>query len=309
MGDIVMGKKPLTGCLAVPGILLALIVPQAAFADVKISGGLETGFSSDSNVGVANVGQSGDDDTAWHTSLDVGLATDLTDKVVFKAGYGFASTQYQNLEELSQNAHTWSTAITARFDKAVLEFSYLNIATALDTDDFLDMQVYSPSVSGFVSVDVYMRAAWSRYNKDFVILNDRDASSDIFTLDTFIFFDSYKSFVDVRITLESEDADADRFDYSGTAVGAYLNLAVEAFGLQNTLELGASRRTRNYDAITPSIATRRDDDKLELEIALEVPVGDGAHIRTGYKHVERGSNLPVADYNEQVVSVTFGFDF
>lgn len=297
--------------LAGYGLVLAasLAIPQLAFGETDFSVGLEVGVTSDSNVGVVGVGQSGEGDASYHLGLDVGAKFDLTNDTSFSASYDYSSDQYTDYDVFSQQAHSFRGGLRSRFDDVTLGLTYTYIATLLDDEGFLDMQVISPSASGFISDTVYLRTAYSYYDKDFDFLNGRDANSNIFTVDTFIFFDGYRSFLDLRATVEKEDADTDRFDYDGLAVGAFLDLAVDWFGRKTILELGADYRNRDYTTITPSIGAIRQDDKLEFKVALEVPLAEVSYIRGGYKNVNRTSNLPVADYNEQIVSVLFGFEF
>ena len=289
------------------GLVIAMTGPAMAAGEFSL--GLEAGVTYDSNVGVAGVGQSGDSDIAYHFGLDAGVEFGLTDTVTFNAAYGFSIDQYQDFSAFSQQNHSILAGLQAQLNDVTLGFTYSYIATLLDGDSFLNMQVISPSISGFVSDTVYLRAAYTRHEKDFDTLNARDASSDIGNLDAFIFFDEYRSFVNLRATVEQEDANGSRFDYGGYGAGAFLNLTVDGFGRENTLELGVSYRNRDYESITPSIGTTRQDEKLELEVALEVPLTEMVNIRGGYKNVSRTSNLPVADYNEHIVSFLLGLEF
>lgn len=297
--------------LAGSGLILAvsLAIPQLAFGEADFSVGLAAGVTSDSNVGVVGVGQSGEGDASYHFGLDIGAEFDLTNDTSFSVDYDYSSDQYSDYDVFSQQAHSFRGGLRSRFDEVTLGLTYTYITTLLDDEDFLDMQVISPSASGFISDTVYLRTAYSHYVKDFDLLNGRDANSNIFTVDTFIFFDGYRSFLDLRATVEKEDANTDRFDYDGKALGAYLDLAVGWFKRKSVLELGAGYRSRDYTSITPSIGAIRQDEKLEFEVALEVPLAEISYIRGGYKNVNRTSNLPVADYNEQIVSVLFGFEF
>lgn len=306
-----MNRAVLIRSVAGAGLALAIGMagPSIAAGDADFSLGLEAGIAYDSNVGVAGVGQSGEGDTVYHFGLDAGAEIGLTDNVSLNVAYGFSIDQYQDFSTFSQQNHSILAGLQAQLNDLTLGFTYTYIATLLDGDGFLNMQVISPSIAGFVSDSVYLRAAYTRYEKDFDTLNARDASSDIGNLDAFIFFDEYRSFLNLRATVEQEDADGSRFDYDGFAVGAFLELAVDGFGRENTLELGASYRKRDYENITPSIGTTRRDEKLEFEVALEVPLTEVAHIRGSYKNAVRTSNLPVADYNEQIVSFLLGLDF
>ena len=306
-----MIRMALARTFAGTGLMFTICMtgPAMADGDAEFSLGLEVGISSDSNVGVDGVGQAGTSDTVYNFGLDAGVKINLTDRVSFNAGYDYSVDQYADYDVFSQQSHSFLGGLRGKLDKVTLGLDYTYIATLLDGEGFLDMQVISPSVSGFFTDTVFLRAAYSRYEKDFDVLNDRNASSDIVTVDAFVFFDGYHSFLDLRATVEQENADTDPFDYDGYAFGAFLDLAVDGLGRENTLELGASYRDRDYDSITPSIAARRQDEKLEFEIALEVPLTEMAHVRGGFKYVDRSSNLPVADYDEHIISIKLGMEF
>jgi hypothetical protein len=310
-GTDIMNRTTLARSLAGSGFLLAVTVTAPVMADgePEFSLGLQTGISSDSNVGVAGVNQSGDRDTAYHFGLDAGVTLNVNSTLTLNAGYDYSTDQYVDFDQFSQQNHSLSAGARTKLENVTLGLTYTYIATLLDGDSFLDMQVISPSISGFVADKIYVRAAYSRYEKEFEVLSARDASTDIVTVDTFFFFDGYRSYLDLRATVEQEDADTDPFDYSGYSVGATLSLALDGFGRENTLELGTSYRDRDYDNITPSIGTERQDENMELKVGLEIPLNDTVYVRADYKYADHKSNLAVSNNDEQIVSIEFGIEF
>lgn len=211
--------------------------------------------------------------------------------------------------EFNQISHNLGAGLEVDINGLTLGLSYTYIATMLDGDRFLDMQVLSPSVSTFVTDMIYVRAAYLRYRKDFDVLGARDADTDVGNLSAFFFFDQYRSFWNLSLSFEKEDATLAQYDFDGFEGSASLNYAMEGFGRSNILRLGISYRDRDYDSITPLIGTARQDEKVSLDAALTIPLSEVAQVQGSYTYADRTSNLPVADYQEHVVQLLLGFEF
>jgi hypothetical protein len=178
-----------------------------------------------------------------------------------------------------------------------LDYSYSFVR--LDNDAFLDLQLLTPSVSGFIGDRTYARAYYQYQDKNFDVLDGRDAETHAGGARVFYFFMDSRAFFSVNGEYESEDAVDPQFDFDGFLLGADLNLPVPVVPGAEA-NFGFSYRERDYDSITPSIGEVREEDRSRFEAGLEVPIVGGLSLVAEYEYTDRNSNLPIADYNEHV---------
>lgn len=140
-------------------------------------------------------------------------------------------------------------------------------------------------------------------------MNDRDAETDLGNIETFFFFDHYRSFINMSASVEDERAFDPQLDYGGYKFGVSVGLAINKPVKGSALNLETAWRDRDYDNLTTSIGMKRKDESLTVGIGLETPVNDTMKFLTSYKYVDHSSNLPVSDYDEQTISVEFSSEF
>jgi hypothetical protein len=82
----------------------------------------------------------------------------------------------------------------------------------------------------------------------------------------------------------------------------------QRFGLsarEITLKMHLRAESRDYRAVTPSIGELRRDDRRELGLVAEIPVGRRVVARIGIRRADNESNLSSVDFAETVASVAF----
>jgi hypothetical protein len=72
-----------------------------------------------------------------------------------------------------------------------------------------------------------------------------------------------------------------------------------------TLRTSLRFENRDYDSPTLSIGNPRRDDRRQLELALDVPLGQRMTAQVVYEHADNSSNLPSVDFAENVLSLKF----
>ena len=264
------------------------------------------GLEYDSNVAVLELDAStGAGDAA--ALLDFGVAYDRSGnaKLDFGAGYNFSETAHEDFKAFDVRIHRGSANMSydlGRFDiGATLQYA----DAELDGTDFLALTQLSPYLSGLVGRRLFLRFAYLDSDKDFADNPARDAATGSFSSDAYVFINGLKTYLVFGHRYDDEDAGFDELDYTGQRFGVQLSQRFMARGREITLKTHVRAESRDYRAVTPSIGELRRDDRLELGIVVEIPVGQRVVTRVSLRHADNESNLPSVSFAETVASVAF----
>jgi hypothetical protein len=264
------------------------------------------GLEYDSNVAVLELDAStGAGDAA--ALLDFGVAYDRPGnaKLDFGAGYNFSETAHEDFKAFDVRIHRGSANMSydlGRFDiGATLQYA----DAELDGNEFLALTQLSPYLSGLVGRRLFLRFAYLDSDKDFADNPARDAATGSFSSDAYVFINGLKTYLVFGHRYDDEDAGFDELDYTGQRFGVQLSQRFTARAREITLKTHVRAESRDYRAVTPSIGELRRDDRLELGIVVEIPVGQRVVTRVSLRHADNESNLPSVSFAETVASVAF----
>lgn len=226
-----------------------------------------------------------------------------------EAGYDFYQSSYFDLEDFNLHSHSFSLAGAQDLWDVDTGLSYRFTTTRLGNEHFLDVARISPSMGYMVTPRWYAMARYEFHNKNFHDNPGRDAHQSGVGMDHFVFFQGNKAYASFGYRRENENADRAEFDYTGNAVRAGWHAPWPGIGPDGTIDLSYRYTTRDYDNITPSIGRKRDDDRHSFGIVLARRVTESLLGRLRYQYTSADSNLQSADYDQNVVSLTFEYAF
>lgn len=286
--------------------LLCMAAPHALAAKQKdpFSAELTVGMRHDSHLSVEEIDlEQADGDTAMALRTSLRFRPVQEDHFDLELGYTFNGRFYSEFDQFNLQTHRFNADAFTRIGRARLGLDSSYNQIRLDNEGLLDMSTISPYASGFIAERLFLRVQYSRIEKDFDRFITRDATGDQFGATLFRFFGKPRSFFSVTTRFDQEDAVDPALDYTGHLLGANLQLPFDMRGRGGKVNFGYSFRTRDYDNITPLIGVRRDEDRNLFNVTSELPITDRMAIELEYRHVDRRSNFPAADYNEQVLLV------
>jgi hypothetical protein len=264
------------------------------------------GLEYDSNVAVLELDAStGAGDAA--ALLEFGVAYDRPGnaKLDFGAGYNFSETAHEDFSAFDVRIHRGSANMSydlGRFDVgATLQYA----DAELDGTEFLALTQLSPYVSGLVGRRLFLRFAYLDSDKDFADNPARDAATSSLSSDAYVFINGLKTYLVFGHRYDDEDAGFDELDYTGQRFGIQLSQRFTARAREITLKTHLRSESRDYRAVTPSIGAVRRDDRLELGLLMEIPVGKRVVTRISIRRADNESNLPSVDFAETVSSIAF----
>lgn len=264
----------------------------------------------DSNVSVEQIDVLvRDGDTKLKMKAALGFENSFSEDGEFDVKYKISQSLYSEYTNYNIQSHTLSTGIKNKFSGVTLAADYSFVHTRLGGDSFLDMNIISPSIAGFAAKNIYLRAGYNFYDKDFKTSDTRDAKNHNLTIDGYYFFNKSKSFFSVGASYEDENALADEFDLKGYTLRTSLQLPVEIANEGGKVKFSYAYRDRDYDNITPSIAAIRAETRSVFKASLSVPVYDKFSLIGEYKYTDRNSNFENSNYTENVVTIGVGYEF
>jgi hypothetical protein len=312
LGGVTMSSKRALRCLlayaaAVSAATGSAQDPTQSTDDRRpVTLSLGTGLEYDSNVAVLELDTS---TNAGDRSLlfDFGVGYDKPDAGRFdvQAGYDFSQSLHDDFDSFDVRIHRGSGTLSYDLGRVDIGATLQHAYAELDGNEFLTLQQISPYVSKLVGRRLFLRFAYAHSDKDFAGNPTRSANADALSADAYVFVDGLRTYFVFGLRLDDEDAIDAQFDYAGDVLRAQLAKRLQAHERELTLRTSLRFENRDYDSPTPSIGSPRRDDRRQLELSLDVPVGDRTTAQVVYEHADNASNLPAVDFDEDVLSLKF----
>jgi hypothetical protein len=295
VGEAAAGRSPAPATGAASG-------DSADALSFEVGAGLEY----DSNVAVLELDAStGVGDSAALFQFGAAYDRPGDTKLDFGGGYNFSETAHEDFSAFDVRIHRGSARMAydlGRFDVgATLQHAYAE----LDGDDFMTLTQLSPYVSRLVGKRLFLRFAYGDTDKDFADDPGRAATTGSWSSDAYVFVNGLKTYLVFGHRYDDEDADEAALDYTGQRLAMQLSQRFRAGTRDITLRTYLRAESRDYRAVTAAIGTLRRDDRGEIEVLAEIPVGQRVLTRVGIKRADNDSNLPSVDFAETVFSVEF----
>jgi hypothetical protein len=279
------------------------VTPTARDRAVTIN--LGAGFEYDSNVALLEL------DTSTNAGdraalLDFGVAYDKPGPGRFdvQAGYDFSQSLHDAFDAFDVRIHRGSATLSYDLGRVDIGATLQHADAELDGNDFLTLKQVSPYLSKLIGQRLFLRFAYAHSDKEFAGNPDRAATADTLSSDVYVFVDGLNTYLLFGYRHDHENAIDAQFDYGGHMYRVQLT---KRLNRERELTLRTSLRleNRDYDYPTTSIGAPRRDDRTQLEVSLELPLGERTITQLVYEHANNRSNLPSVDFAEDVLSVRF----
>jgi hypothetical protein len=267
---------------------------------------LAIGAEYDSNVTVDEVDlNSSQGDYALTLNANVGLHSQLSEKAELDLSYDYSQSSYAEFSQVNRQTHILGSSLDFTHREIDSGISLFYIVSNLDHKKFLEFYRVSPSISGFLAKKWFGRAAYIYSDKVIEERRARSAISNAGEIDIYYFRRGLRSYFNFGYQYKNEDAHASEFDYkSGNLKLRYIH-RVDLFSRVAIFQLAFRYEDRDYSSDTPSIEKERRDQRQRWRAELKVPVITNGEIQfyAGYSDYE--SNLPRADYRQDIVGTRF----
>ena len=306
--DFLRGCGPLMA-----GVFLAsgVSIGQAAdTAESPWSVEASIGLEYDDNLTIEELDEvSGEEDFAAVIDFSVAYAFPGLSDYEVEAGYDFYQSLYNDFSEYNLQSHGLNLSGSREFGDLDVSLGYRYTLSFLDGDDFLQLNNIRPAVGYSVLPNWYLNAGYSYMDKDFDQYPDRSGDQQALTLDNYIVFNENMSYVRLGYRYEDEDADGPQYDYTGDYFNAVLSTPLTPVPKKTKVELSYQYFDKDYSKASASEDTggaERSDYRHTLGLKTLTNLSEDLFASFKYEYIDANSNLPSADYNENIVTISLG---
>jgi hypothetical protein len=292
--------------------LIVMLSPSAVYAAERgpLSFELRAGVQHDSNVVV--------EQTDVNTSrADVAVLLGASAKYRFakfgktelSAGYSFDETANVDLTDYDLQIHRASLEGTTRIGKATIGADTRFFHILLGGKPFLNMHTVSPSISGFVSKDLFLRGGYTHLRKVFSTAKGLDAYTRSADASASYFFMRRLGYFNLALRYERERTTDPTRAFDGLQVSGNILIPGDKVAKGSKLRLGIAYRDRWYKNITPSIGEPRHEERVSINASADIPIFKHVILRPEYRMADRASNDPFRNYDNTISSLSVVYNF
>lgn len=302
-------------CMASLALFAMMASPATAQSKTKtdkspFSLRVTIGAEYDSNVSVDSIDQTtniGDNSALFKAKanykMPLGNDTDL------KLGYSFSQSSHETFSNFDIRSQMASANLVHDFGPFKAGLAYRHSNAQLDGEDFLTLKQISPYISGFVAKKVFIRTSYTQTDKSFDNRPVRDAESRMLGADAYFFLRGIRRYWIIGYKRENEDAIGPEFDFDANHFRMKYQQRFVLGGKDLKMALGWRYEGRAYNGMTPSINMIREDNRNRYQAEIEYPLTRSSFVQLELERADYDSNLPSADYNQNLAVVRFGFEF
>ena len=295
-------------CVLIVGVSpsAALAAESGELAPTQWTAELAIGSEYDSNVALDVVDLSSSmSDYALTLNTKIAANSQLSSNSGMKLSYDYSQSTYSEFSTVDRQTHI----LGANFDSDLGEvdggLSLFYIDSRLDNSKFLELYRVSPSLSGFISKKVFARSAYVYSDKNIENSRQRNAITHAGEVDLYYFRRGLRSYINAGYQFKYENAESSEYDYKSSQLKLRWVQRFELFSKVATLELAYRYEDRDYNSPTPSIGKKRSDQRNRWRVDLEVPVMARGAIQFYGGYADYQSNLPRADYDQNIIGTRF----
>jgi tetratricopeptide (TPR) repeat protein len=239
-------------------------------------------------------------------------------------GYGLLQTLYVDTSELNLQSHAMSASLRRKLGPGSASLSYLYSLNTLGGDRFLDLQDLRPSYGFALRPTWYTTFGPALQVKRFEQSADRDALGGAFGTLQLVDLSggSWGRYLLFGVDGEIEDADGRQFDWRGFSAQAALHWVWTLGERVVPFDLRYRYRLRDYlndttlvagTAMAPPVTTSRRDSihsvraRASHELYRFASPSVGVGVELEYQFEDASSDIPSADYTQNVVTLMLRF--
>ena len=246
-------------------------------------------------------------DFAANLSAAVGYTVSKAPKASLRLSYGLDQSLHKAAPAYDLLTQSFGVAAGTRLGKADLGLDYQAYTMRLGSKPFLDMQVLTPSVSGFIRPHLWLRGGYGYAQKSFATAQTTnaktlDANTQSVTADAYYLLPRHKAYLGLGARYELEDAVNPALSFQAYQLSAKAQMRAKLLGRPAKFALAYQYRARDYDAITPAIGQTRQERRSSYTASAELALTPTLTAKPQFRHTARISNYRPADYEENLVS-------
>jgi hypothetical protein len=300
---------PLSVLYVLASLPLALASPKES-PNITWEAEVNAGILNDSNVALDELDQNstqGDTATQWRTK--VGSKVQISDRVELKISASLSDKSFQDFDQFDLRTSLLTLQSSYDFSAFKLGGGIRSISTDLASNSFLSSQQLYVFATHRLNKQWFFRGELNFADKEFDQQSNRDTSREKIGIDAYYFLDDTKKYWSYGFSFGDEQSDTNNDQFSrnnGTLKIKYSQL-MPVFGRDIRVDARLRYQSRDYDAVDPRIGEVRDDNRYRAAISAKIPITGNWFMLGEYEFSDYSSNLPSADYSQNLFSIKVGW--
>ena len=264
---------------------------------------VSTGLRYSSKVSIEELDTFTSGDLAALLGAEARFKLKLTRNTRINLGYDFSQSLQEDLGQFNIQSHFASAAFFHDLGKIKVGVAQRYLLSRLDGANFLTYRQTAPCLTMFLSKKVFLRAELGFADKDFDIINERDADVRSAGADVFLFLNGSKTYLLFGYRIDQQDAVAAEHDFDRNNFKIHLIKKIRLGERDLKLNIGWRYEIRDYSDITPSIGVVRDERRGKIRAQIDLPLMERFEATFKYEFRNIQSNLPTVDRTDNYASI------
>lgn len=273
---------------------------------------VNAGFTAqyDTNVAIVELDSSaGEADVANVFDAGIGTKARIGRGLQLRLGYDYSGTRYREFADFDLDLHHGHASLSMQKGPTESSVAVDRFEGVLAGQDYLVQTQISPSISRLFGTRWYLRGAYTRADKSFETLEDRNATSDALRADAYLLFDGMDHYVAASVQSQKENARSTDYTFDSVMGQLSWGYHVELPATEIMLKTQLRFEERDYGAVMPASASRRVDDRHRASIAASIPLSEHFSVEASVDHTRNTSELADANLERTVYAMKFSVEF
>ncbi len=232
-----------------------------------------------------------------------------TDRLAFATSYRYSNKNYLEADEYDQQLGHLAIDASYKFDFAKIALNHNLIDVQIDQRKLFELKRTSYSIGKLFKQNTFVKLSSNRQTKSFKQLTDRNAKSDGYSLDTFLFYNQAKNYLHFNFEQYDETANLAEFDFSHTQYSVRYSTGFELLSKNNRIDLGWKHIERDYPQQLNQQSRLRSDSRNSLDFQWNLALNKHFSLVGQLEKTFADSNVSDNDYEKDKASLTIKASF
>ncbi|MDR7120080.1 outer membrane beta-barrel protein [Rheinheimera soli] len=303
--------KPLNYLLCLPLTSMLGLAPAGAAElseQTQVSGYLSYGQNYNSNLKTAELDNaSGRSAAGQKLEAQLALRWKPTEQWTLDLGYTHQQNRWQDNSDFNTTLGLWALDLSYQAKWLTLGGTVHKADAELASEDFLGLEQYSLYLAKLWLQRYYVRISLNQTDKDFKVLDDRDAKQQQLRSDLFVFSADQQGFVQLGLAYQDEQTQSELFDFRGPLLQLKASQQWRWLEQDHKLQLGWQWQHKDYQMAGE--AEKRQDRINSWQLNWQWQLNHYLALTTQLEHQNSASNVPTADYSQNLAGMALRLSF
>ncbi len=232
-----------------------------------------------------------------------------TDRLTLAASYRYTNNDYDKANEYDQQLNHLAMDVSYKLDFAKLSFNHNIIDVQVDQSALFELERTAYSIGKLFNQKTFLKLSAIQQSKSFQELTDRNAQSDGYSVDAFVFYNQAKSHLHMNFEQFDESAILSEYDFSHSQYSIRYSAGFEFLSKDNRIDLGWKHTARDYPQQLNQQSRLRSDSRNSLDLKWNFALDQHFSLIGQLEKTFSNSNVTENDFEKDKASLTIRASF